>query len=274
MTANTDAPPASASARILIAEDSPLNLQVALKQMERLGYAADGVRDGTAVLEALKRTAYDIILMDCQMPGLSGYEAAWQIREDERRRVGATPEAKRVYIIAMTANVRDDSRGKCLQAGMDDYISKPVELRELEAAVHRGLADRASQKELEAVIDPMVIAGLRQLRIPGKPDPLPELIDLFLEEAPAQINLLEAAALENNESSLARVYRAAAALKGNAGNLGVRNLAALCDEIEQTARNWSLSEVVPLVERARQEFARARESLLKMKDSVAVARFA
>lgn len=250
MIASTDSQ-TSATVRILVAEDSPLNLQVALKQLEKLGFTADGVPDGVRALEAVQKTPYDIILMDCQMPELNGYEATWQIRNDEKERVRRGEEAgKRPYIIAMTANSRSDDREKCRQAGMDDYISKPVELRELDAALQRGLG--TSEKALEEVIDPVVIAGLRQLRIPGRPDPLVELIDLFLQEAPMQIQSLEAAVKENDQTSLVRTLSAASALKGSASNVGARGLAALCEEIEQTARGWSLSDVQPLLERARE----------------------
>jgi len=89
-----------------------------------------------------------------------------------------------------------------------------------EAALHRGLADRTSQKALEEIIDPVVIAGLRQLRIPGKPDPLARLIDLFLQEAPGQIQALETAVAQNDFSSLSRTFSAAVSLKGGASNLG------------------------------------------------------
>jgi len=254
--------------RILVAEDSPLNQQVALKQLEKLGYPAEGVADGSAVLEAIQRAAYDIILMDCQMPELNGYEATWQIRDAEKKAALAGDAARHVYIIAMTANTKADHRDKCLEAGMDDYIRKPVQLPELEAAVHRGLADRASQGALDAVIDPVVIAGLRQLRTPGKPDPVAELIDLFLLEAPAQLRALESAVARNDYTSLASAFSAAVRLKGSAINLGARNLAALADEIEQTARKWSLAEdVPPLIERTRQELDRVREALEKIKRS-------
>jgi CheY-like chemotaxis protein len=263
---NRSRAPAPRPVRVLVAEDSPLNQQVALKQLEKLGYPAEGVADGADVLEAIKRTAYDIILMDCQMPEVNGYEATWQIRE--REKTAAAVEGgpvRRIYIIAMTANTRADNRQKCLQAGMDDYISKPVELSELEAAVHRGLADRASQKALDDVIDPVVVAGLRQLRIPGKPDPLVELIDLFSQEAPEQIQMLEVAVAQNNHTSLARVFSAASRLKGSASNLGARTLAALCDEIEQTARIWSLADVPPLLDRVRKELDRVRQVLEEIK---------
>ncbi len=251
--------------RVLVAEDSPLNQQVALKQLEKLGCQADAVADGAEVIKALQRAPYDIILMDCQMPELNGYETTWQIRENEKNQPSATASARRVYIIAMAANTRTDNRDKCLQAGMDDYINKPVQLPELEAALHRGLADRATQHALEEIIDPVVIAGLRQLRMPGKPDPLAELIDLFLQEAPAQLQALEKAVAQNDPSSLARTFSATTTLKGSASNLGARNLAALCDEIEQTARNWSLADVAPLLERTRSELGRVRDALEEIK---------
>jgi CheY-like chemotaxis protein/HPt (histidine-containing phosphotransfer) domain-containing protein len=252
--------------RILVAEDSPLNAQVALKQLEKLGYAADIVADGDQVKGALEKADYSIILMDCQMPEMSGYEATRQIRERESEQAERGAPGKRLYIIAMTANTEADHREECLKAGMDDYITKPVQLPELEAALLRALADRASSQALEEVIDPVIIAGLRQLRMPNKPDPLVELIDMFLREAPEKLDAMTDAVAKNDISSLARFIGAGTSLKGSAGNLGARNLAALCDEIEQAARNWSLDDALPLVERARQEFACVRAALEKIKN--------
>jgi len=253
--------------RILVAEDSPLNQQVALKQLEKLGYAADAVADGGQAVEAQARTPYDIILMDCQMPGISGYEATWQIRNREQENAGAADAGKRVYIIAMTANTQADNREKCTAAGMDGFINKPVQLAELESALLHALADQAAAKELDAVIDPVIIAGLRQLRTPGKPDPLVELVDLFLREAPAQLDTMSAAVAKNDFTSLSRTLSAVSALKGSASNLGARNLAALCDEIELTAKTWILSDTPPLIERAREEFSRVRVALERIKGS-------
>jgi CheY-like chemotaxis protein len=251
--------------RVLVAEDSPLNQQVALKQLEKLGYVADAVADGEEAVEAHKRTPYDIILMDCQMPGISGYEATWQIRLREQESAGKPEALKRVYIIAMTANTQADNREKCASAGMDGFINKPVQLPELEAALLHALADQAASKEMDDVIDPIIIAGLRQLRTPGKPDPLVELIDLFLREAPSQLDIMSDAIAKNDYASLSRTISAATALKGSAGNLGARNLAALCDEIELTAKTWILADALPLIERAREEFNRARVALERIK---------
>lgn len=258
--------PHSKQLRILVAEDSPLNAQVALKQLEKLGYAAEAVADGSQVREALERAEFGIVLMDCQMPEVSGYEATWQIREREKEHAAEDLPAPHIYIIAMTANTEADNREKCLAAGMDDFIRKPVQLPELEAALHRALADRASAQALEEVIDPVIIASLRQLRLPGQPDPVVELVEMFLHEAAQKLEDMEASVAKNDARSLASFLGAVTSLKGNAGNLGARNLAALCDEIEQAAKNWSLTDALPLVERAREEYRRVRVALMEIAD--------
>jgi HPt (histidine-containing phosphotransfer) domain-containing protein len=148
---------------------------------------------------------------------------------------------------------------------MDGFISKPVQLAELEVALLHALADQAATKEIDEVIDPVIIAGLHQLRTPGKPDPLVELIDLFLREAPAQLDTMSDAVAKNDLSSLSRTISAAISLKGSAGNLGARNLAALCDEIEQAVKTWMMADVQPLIERAREEFSRVRAALERIK---------
>lgn len=249
-----------------MAEDSPLNQQVALKQLEKLGYQADGVANGLQVLDAVASSSYDIILMDCQMPEMNGYEATWQIRNREKEQTERSEARPRVQIIAMTANTEADNREKCLAAGMDSFIRKPVQLPELEAAVLRALAERASRKTAEDVIDPVIIAGLRQLRTPDKPDPLTELIDLFFMEAPAQLDAMERAVSKNDATSLAGFINAVTTLKGTAANLGARNLAALADEIEQTAKRWSLADAQPLIQQARQELTRVATALSQMRN--------
>ena len=250
--------------RILIAEDSPLNQQVALKQLEKLGYKADAVSEGGQAVENHAQKPYDVILMDCQMPGMNGYDATMSIRvrEEELVKTGNLP--KRVYIVAMTSNTETDNRERCIASGMDDFMNKPVQLAELEAVVRRALSDKATL-EMDDIIDPVVIAGLRQLRTPGQADPLVEFIELFLREAPNELETMSDAVSKNDADSLARITSAASALKGSAGNLGARHLAALCEEIEQTAKNWVLADAKPIIDRARQEFDRARAALEKIK---------
>ncbi|WOS40600.1 ATP-binding protein [Xanthomonas rydalmerensis] len=133
-TAVTDAPPPRSGYRLLLVEDNPVNLMVAKRLLESLGHHADSVEDGAAALAQLARQPYDLVMMDCQMPVLDGYAATrqWRQREAETGR-------PRLPILAMTANAMAGDRQRCLDAGMDDYLSKPIDRTRLEACLQRWL---------------------------------------------------------------------------------------------------------------------------------------
>jgi CheY-like chemotaxis protein len=124
------AQPELKQARILLAEDNPVNQMVALRQLKKLGYAAEVVSNGAEAVASFERQHFDYILMDCHMPEMDGYEATKKIREIAKRN-------GRVRIVAMTANAMQGDRERCLEAGMDDYISKPVAIEQLKAALEK-----------------------------------------------------------------------------------------------------------------------------------------
>ncbi|MFO1068865.1 MAG: response regulator [Geminicoccaceae bacterium] len=144
--------------RILVADDHATNRKLARLVLARLGYEPDVVNDGRAALSALERQRFDVVLMDVQMPGMDGIEATAEIR---RRWQDDRP-----YIVAMTANAMQGDREACLAAGMDDYVSKPVQVEELVAALRRSRGGDAS--------DPTVIVAARPVaRAPARPSAAP-----------------------------------------------------------------------------------------------------
>jgi CheY-like chemotaxis protein len=131
--------------RVLVAEDNRVNQKVALGLLRKIGLSADVVADGHEVLEAIERGDYDVIFMDCQMPEMDGYEATRIIRNREADLKAPCQWRAPLFIIAMTANAMAGDRERCLAAGMNDYVSKPVRVPELHAALTRWTPRRASQ---------------------------------------------------------------------------------------------------------------------------------
>jgi CheY-like chemotaxis protein len=123
--------------RILLAEDNRVNQKVALGLIQKIGLTADVVANGYEVLSALQRIQYDVVFMDCQMPEMDGYEATQAIRRMEVETSKPCPWNVPLHIIAMTANAMQGDREKCLAVGMNDYVSKPVRVTELHAALSR-----------------------------------------------------------------------------------------------------------------------------------------
>jgi CheY-like chemotaxis protein len=135
--------------RLLVAEDNAVNQKVTVRQLKKLGYKADVVANGIEAIDALTRIPYPVVLMDCHMPEMDGYEAARQIRQREQAGALNPQLARPAHIIALTANAMEGDRDKCVAAGMDDYVSKPVRLPDLQAALERAFKETA--KPLDSV---------------------------------------------------------------------------------------------------------------------------
>src|SRR5215216_4935513 len=239
---------AVASLRLLVAEDNAVNRQLALALLRRLGYAADVVENGREVLDALERERYDVVLMDVQMPELDGLEATRQIRE--RRGSSDAPR-----IIAMTANAMEGDRDECLAAGMDDYLAKPIRPEELSRALARCRPARADDALDDAALGKLVssLGGGDEGR-----EAVRELVEMFLDDAAAQMATLHGA-VEQGDAEAAR--RTAHTLKSCGATFGARPFAELCRELEALAREGRLDAAAPLLDRADQEWERARSAL-------------
>jgi CheY-like chemotaxis protein len=252
-------------------EDTPINQQVARGMLAKLGYPADVAANGRVALDALADMAYGAVLMDCHMPELDGFEASRELR----RREGAE---RHTPIIAMTASAMRGEREKCLAAGMDDYITKPVRLQELEAALRRwtgadapagsdqlAYAQRTDDRTVQtggAGVDRTVLLGLREFQVPGEEDPVAELIGLFLRDAPARVAGIRAA-LEAGDAQA--VERVAHALKGSAATLGAYALGDLCAQLEDLADTGTLAGAAEVVEAVAAAFERARPVLEELR---------
>jgi signal transduction histidine kinase/HPt (histidine-containing phosphotransfer) domain-containing protein len=235
--------PAAAHARLLLAEDNPTNQKLAMALLRNLGYTVDVAGNGREVLERLKERRYDLILMDCQMPELDGYETTGIIRRD-----GGT--SARIPIVAMTANAMAGDREQCLAAGMDDYVPKPIQREVLARTIERWLSRPAAP---DAATAPMPVGQPPRVRIDETLQR--ELIRLFLEEADNRVDHLADAARRGDAEALSR---SAHQLKGIAGTAGAAEVAQTAAALEAAARTGDVAGAAALVDRLRESVARVR----------------
>lgn len=271
------APPDTESARVLLVEDNAVNQQIALAMLEDTGYRVAVAEDGRQALKMLADDVFDVVLMDCQMPLLDGFEATRLLRRHE-----AAAGAPRLPVIALTANALSGDRERCLAAGMDDYLGKPFRRdallqmlarharraasapaiasadAETGAGAEAGAAAAADPDGDSNVIDRKALDALRALQRPGRPDILTRIIDQFVLDAPRLIGDMHAAVAAGNADAL---RLAAHTLKSSSANVGAHVLSARCKEIEQRARAGDVAAAAGLVAGADAEFGHAQAAL-------------
>jgi two-component system, sensor histidine kinase and response regulator len=232
--------------RILVAEDNPMNQKLAMALLTRAGYPAEIMENGKLVVDALKKTSYDLIFMDVQMPEMDGFEATKIIREMEG-------EKKHTPIIAMTAHAMKGDRERCLKVGMDDYITKPIEPKEMFKAIEKWSKTtdkkdriRSLRKPKEEVQGKNIPLDLETTlkRFDGDFGFFKELMSEFLSNITQQLQILNQA-VKAGDAKL--VEREAHTIKGAAGNLGAKNLAESALKLELLGRNGNLENAVNLI---------------------------
>jgi len=230
--------------RLLLAEDNAVNQKVSQRILEKLGYYVDTVFNGAEAVEKLQRGLYDAVLMDCQMPEMDGYAATREIRRLE----GAD---ERTIIIAMTASAMTGDREKCLAAGMDDYVTKPVRSDELQHVLQRNLTktteDRATIRSETAVRlagDTELGVRLRELESEIGPQAMEELIHDFLADTARCLENLEDALRHSDAKTALRVIRS---LLDSSANLGAAQLVEVCSHLEAAMPESSSEGCVALL---------------------------
>jgi CheY-like chemotaxis protein len=194
---------------VLLVEDNEINQLVAVAMLEKQGYAVDVVGDGRAALDAVASKPYDAVLMDCQMPVMDGYAAAAELRRRERE--GHLP------IIALTAHTRPGERERCLAAGMDDFVAKPVRADALAAALERHIA-------------PPALDTTRLRDAVGSDELVTRIVKLFLAQAVTHVKTIGRAIAAEDADAVART---AHALKGSAATVGATAVARAAAELER-----------------------------------------
>jgi PAS domain S-box-containing protein len=227
-------PRPGSGARILIAEDSPANQMVALAMLKRAGYHIDTVMNGKEAVESLRNLPYDLVLMDISMPEMNGMEATTVIR-------GLAGDKGRIPIVAMTAHAIKGDREKFLAAGMNDYISKPVDKQLLLEVLDRWLPEGPGAAQATTATEPtsqpsqvLDINTLEQLARDTSPEMLPRMLAAFREETNSRV---QAISRHLSPPAVEQLQREAHSLKSSAGTFGAFDLQQLALELELACRN-------------------------------------
>jgi signal transduction histidine kinase/HPt (histidine-containing phosphotransfer) domain-containing protein len=251
--------------RVLLADDNPINQKVGVSVLHKLGYRADVANNGAEVIKALEQKAYDVLFLDVQMPEMDGLECARQITQRWTR-------DRRPIIVAMTGNALMGDREKCLAAGMDDYISKPVRIADLQTTLERwgptktvkhdtSYFLRNPQSLTPGLLDEIIIADLRDMPPTNGISMLCELIDLFIESTPARVTQI----IQSAEDPKQLAFHAHA-LKSAALNLGCRRVVELAQQVEDLGNSGNVTGAMQLIHELETAYTQTKVQLLLLRD--------
>jgi PAS domain S-box-containing protein len=236
--------------RLLVVEDHDINRRMAMLMLEKLGCRADFVCDGQAAVQAWEKFPYDVILMDCQMPVMDGYEATREIRR--REQLFPREERRHVHIVAMTANAMHGDREKCLAVGMDGYISKPIRIEALQGAL-AGLAKSATAAAPPAPSQlPAAELSIANLHAEFGAEAAAELVQSFLTDTPQRLAELHTLAVSSDPVTFAR---AAHSLAGSSGIFGLDEMRQLSLQLETYVKEGKADEYGPAIAALERSFA-------------------
>ncbi len=259
------------SRSILLVEDNPVNQEVGKAMLECLGSGVTIACNGLEALEELSRGQFDLVLMDCQMPEMDGYEATRHIREGERRSAANDAAFPHIPIVALTAHALEGSREQCLASGMDDHLAKPFSLEQLLAKLQQWLPAEtaaASAPPLPSsadpppassvVIDVKMLDNIRALQREGGTDILAKVIDLYFADSLRMLDGLRKAVTDSDALLLQQV---AHSFKSSSANLGALALADLSRQMEAAGRDRSTDGTGDLLLQIETEYAAVRDAL-------------
>jgi two-component system sensor histidine kinase/response regulator len=268
MRRNARAKRAQFDAHVLIVEDNPINQEVAVGMLQAMGCRTTTAAHGQAALQFHAEGRFDLILMDCEMPVMDGFETARRVREREQPGVGVTART-RTPIVAITAHALSAVKERCRAVGMDDFLVKPFDDLQLAETLRRWLpsrerlpiTDQPATPPANASIDKSVTDQIRNLSGNGNAALLQRVVAQFLAHAPPLVARIQAKA---GEGDMDEAWRAAHSLKSSAAAIGARALANRCGEIEALARAGDLSTVKDLVAGLEGDLAAATQSLKEL----------
>ncbi|BCX89646.1 hypothetical protein MIN45_P2019 [Methylomarinovum tepidoasis] len=251
-----------AAQRVLLVEDNAVNQEVAVQILHSLGCETVVAENGQEAVATFIAGEFDLVLMDCHMPGMDGFTAAAEIRRHEQAQ-----NRTRTPILALTADVQKGIEERCRRAGMDGYLSKPFTLRQLHQALERWLGRKASPAEKNeggdeshACFDPAALERIRQLQSPGRTDLVQRIVSLYLENTPPLIRSIEQALEAGDAAALAET---AHQLKSSSANIGAVQIAKQASMIETRARRSELSGLEEAVAGLEADFVRVRAILVR-----------